>query len=134
MKYSSALILFLIASNIVFAQDSIVESSTKVNTEFVENLAYKLFPTDNHWTFIKLNTRNGKMWQVHFTVSEEGMGGEVILNSVALVDFEYEVNGRFNLYPTENMYNFILLDQIDGNAYQVQWSMEEKYRGVFKLN
>jgi len=28
---------------------------------------YKLFPTENIWTFIKLNTRNGKMWQVQWS-------------------------------------------------------------------
>jgi hypothetical protein len=30
--------------------------------------------------------------------------------------------GRFELYPTNNVYNFILLDTIFGDAYQVQWS------------
>ncbi|MCB0535855.1 MAG: hypothetical protein KDD14_26875, partial [Saprospiraceae bacterium] len=83
---------------------------------------------------IKLNTRNGKMWQVHFTIKEDGVDGELILNSIPLVTEEKEVNGRFTLYPTENIYNFILLDQIDGDVYQVQWSMEEKYRGVIPID
>jgi hypothetical protein len=56
------------------------------------------------------------------------------LNSKALVEFEKEMNGRFTLYPTENIYNFILLDQIDGNVFQVQWSMEERYRGVVLIH
>ena len=99
-------------------------------THVATQTIYKLFPTQNYWTFIKLDTRNGKMWQVHFTVKEDGGRGELILNSIPLVDKEEEVNGRFTLYPTENMYNFLLLDQIDGYVYQVQWSMEEEYRGV----
>jgi hypothetical protein len=44
-----------------------------------------------------------------------------------------EIIGRFTLYPTENMYNFLLLDQIDGYVYQVQWSMTKDYRGVIPI-
>lgn len=34
--------------------------------EIKENVVYKLFPTENLWTFIKLDTRNGRMWQVQY--------------------------------------------------------------------
>jgi uncharacterized membrane protein len=27
-------------------------------------VAYRLFPTENIYTFIKLDTRNGRMWQI----------------------------------------------------------------------
>lgn len=124
---------FLLCSMIMFGQEQ-TSSDPKVKQEGVfTNSVYQLFPTENYWTFIKLDTRNGKMWQVHFTIEEDGIDGEVILNSTSLVDEEKEVNGRFTLYPTENMYNFLLLDQIDGYVYQVQWSMEEKYRGVVPI-
>ena len=73
------------------------------------------------------------MWQEHFTVSEDGIQTEIILNPVSLVFKEKEINGRFNLYATENMYNFLLLDQIDGDVYQVQWSMDAKNRAVFPI-
>jgi len=95
----------------------------------VEVPIYKLFPTENYWTFIKLDTRNGKMWQVHFTISD-GYQGELILNSRSLVWADQEVNGRFTLYPTKNMYNFILLDQINGRTYQVQWNSDREKRFV----
>ena len=73
-----------------------------------DNNIYKLFPTKNYWTFIKLDTRNGKMWQVHFTISDDGYQGELILNSSSLLmSDEVEINGRFNLYRTSNIYNFI---------------------------
>lgn len=124
---------FLFCSIISFAQEQ-TNSDPKVQQEVVlKNSIYQLFPTENYWTFIKLDTRNGKMWQVHFTIEEDGIDGEVILNSTSLVDKEKEVIGRFTLYPTKNMYNFLLLDQIDGYVYQVQWSMEEKYRGVVPI-
>ncbi len=69
------------------------------------------------------------MWQVHFSVSGDNKG-EIVLNSIPLVDEGNESKGRFRLYPTENMYNFLLLDQIDGNVVQVQWSMDENKRGI----
>ncbi len=74
------------------------------------------------------------MWQVHFSVKDESNTGELILNSLPLVDKEEEeVIGRFTLYPTENMYNFLLLDQISGIVVQVQWSMETKNRGIVSV-
>lgn len=33
-------------------------------------------------------------------------------------------NGRFKLYPTDNMYNFIMVDVIDGRTWQVQWNID----------
>lgn len=100
----------------------------------IESSIYKLFPTQNYWTFIKLDTRNGKMWQVHFSITSEGYEGELILNSNSLVwTKEEEVNGRFTLYPTNNIYNFILLDQIDGKTYQVQWNSDKDKRFVSRI-
>jgi len=34
-------------------------------------------------------------------------------------------NGRFKLYPTENTYNFIMVDVIDGRTWQVQWNIDD---------
>lgn len=83
---------------------------------------YQLFPTDNYWTFIKLDTRNGKMWQVHFSLSEDGFQGEKQLNPRPLILTDDEIKGRFTLVPTKNIYNFLLLDQLTGKTYQVQWN------------
>ena len=88
---------------------------------------YKLFPTENTWALIKLNTRNGKIWQVHYSISND-FEGELPINRYSLVLPEEEINGRFTLYPTPNMYNFILLDQIDGSTWKVQWHNERDKR------
>lgn len=99
----------------------------------VEAPIYRLFPTENYWTFIKLDTRNGKMWQVHFTISEEGYEGELVLNSDSLVLTTEEASGRFILYPTKNTYNFLLLDQMNGKTYQVQWNSDKEKRFVRRI-
>ena len=100
--------------------------------EIVDNLRYQLFPTENIWTFLKLDTSNGKIWQVQYSVNND-YRGEVVLNSQAFVEGDAAKNGRFTLYPTKNMYNFILLDQKDGRTWQVQWSVEEGNRMVIPI-
>lgn len=134
MKLSANLFLLtLLLMCINVSVHSQTEKSNEViqkKQTFVE-APYKLFSTENYWTFIKLDTRNGKMWQVNFSLKEKGI--ELEINSIPLVGREEEVNGRFTLYPTKNMYNFLLLDQINGYVYQVQWSMDKENRGIYYL-
>ena len=58
---------------------------------------------------------------------------EVNLNTTSFATKEEERDGRFTLYPTQNMWTFILLDQIDGRMWQVQWSMKEDSRFVIQI-
>ncbi len=95
-------------------------------------IVYRLFSTQNKWTYIKLNTRNGQMWQVQYSLEDNNM--EVPLSLITRVSREEEKNGRFFLYPTQNVWNFILLDQFDGRVWQVQWSTEQKNRMVIQIN
>lgn len=125
-----AFVLFTIVS---FGQTQTKPTNTAQQKKVSDNSIYQLFPTKNYWTFIKLDTRNGKMWQVHFGVEDDTNTGELILNSLPIVDKEEEINGRFTLYPTENMYNFLLLDQISGVVVQVQWSLDAKKRGIVSV-
>jgi hypothetical protein len=86
-------------------------------------VVYRLFATRNMYTFIKLNTRNGQMWQVQWG-TESKYRFETTLSDISRVNKNEEKSGRFFLYPTTNTYNFILLDQIDGRTWQVQWGKE----------
>ena len=72
------------------------------------------------------------MWQVQYDIEGENRF-ETYLNYVHLVSKEKEVNGRFILYSTQNIYTFILLDQLDGKMWQVQWSIEAKYRLIIPI-
>jgi len=101
-------------------------------TQNDQAVIYRLFPTQNMWTFIKLNTRNGQMWQVQYDVKENNRL-ETNLSLIPLVTKEEETNGRFTLYPTQNIYTFILLDQLDGRVWQVQWSTEAEKRLIVPI-
>lgn len=133
MKTKFITLIFMLFSIVSIAQSQTKQNSSIQQKQISENAIYQLFPTKNYWTFIKLDTRNGKMWQVHFSVGDDNNTGELILNSLPLVTEANEIKGRFTLYPTENMYNFLLLDQIDGTVVQVQWSTEAKNRSIVSV-
>jgi len=95
---------------------------------------FKLFPTQNMWTFIKLDTQTGQMWQIQYSIKGSKGRFECDLNLNPLITTGKKVNGRFELYPTQNIYNFILLDRIDGKTWQVQWAFEEGNRAVMPIN
>ena len=84
------------------------------------------------WTFLKLDTMTGKIWQVQYSTKGPEYRFETVLNSRALN--QKKNVGRFTLYPTQNTYNFILLDQIDGHTYQVQWNGEVENRLVVPIS
>ena len=129
----TAIIVFTIMNS--FAQ-SLTEKDKSVINQNTENgittFTYRLFPTQNMWTFIKLNTRNGQMWQVQYSM-EENNRFESSLSLTPLVEKNNEIDNRFTLYSTQNTWTFILLDQIDGRTWQVQWSIEPDKRGIIPI-
>jgi hypothetical protein len=129
MKTRFISLIFVLFVSICFAQTTSVAPVQNISTD--STVVYRLFSTKNSYNFIKLNTRNGQMWQVQWDTGSARF--TVPLSLVTLVKEEDEKNGRFFLYPTVNIYNFILLDQIDGRTWQVQWSIEEKDRMIFRI-
>jgi len=118
-----------------FAQVQVEKDESVISQNAQKSLlavTYRLFPTQNMWTFIKLNTRNGRMWQVQYDVQDDNRF-ETYLNILPLFDKEKEVDNRFTLYSTQNSWTFILLDQLDGRVWQVQWSMEPENRGIIPI-
>ena len=98
-------------------------TTTKGVNRSLTSVTYQLFPTQNIWNFIKLDTRNGEMWQVQWS-TESDKRFISNLNLIPLVAKEDEEEGRFTLYPTQNINTFLLIDQIDGRVWQVQWSID----------
>lgn len=89
-----------------------------VNHQSDTIVRYKLYPTFNMWTFLKLDTRTGYITQVQFSTGENEF--ECLLGAPADVfSDKYKTNGRFELYPTTNNWTFLLLDQINGTTYHV---------------
>ncbi len=130
MKTIFLSLIFALTTMLTFAQSTFDIPVQNISTD--REVTYRLFSTWNMYTFIKLDTRNGKMWQVQWSTKGSDYRFETALSDISRVDKEEEKNGRFFLYPTTNIYNFILLDQIDGRAWQVQWGKEGK-RAVLRI-
>jgi len=107
-------------------------SYAQIKTTNEEKSIYKLYPTTNILTFLKLDTSIGQVFQVQFDVNGD-VRLEHIINPVNLVEDNDVYAGRFELYPTQNTYNFLLLDKKDGRIWQTQWSDEWKYRGIIQF-
>ena len=122
-------IIIGLASVTNFAQSTSDAPIQNISTD--STVVYRLFATNNTYNFIKLNTRSGQMWQVQWSLKDNQF--ETILSDILLVTKDEEKNGRFFLYPTTNTYNFILLDQIDGRAWQVQWNFDAEKRMVARI-
>ena len=76
---------------------------------------FRLFKTTNTWNFLELDTQTGKVWQVQFSVGEKEERMKIEVRPE--VSSTGSKPGRFTLYPTKNIYNFILLDQENGKTW-----------------
>lgn len=130
MKKALLLILIIPMISNAFAQD--YRQNTDINHTVNPNVRYKLYPTANMWTYLKLDTQTGKITQVQYSNTSNEF--EVLLGSPDYITPDDKAtNGRFELYPTSNMWTFILIDQIYGDTYHVQWSQERKERGIIRI-
>jgi hypothetical protein len=82
---------------------------------------YKMYQTENIYNLLKLDTKTGKIWQVQWNL-DSAKEGTWEINNYDLSQWSggYGSNS-FELYPTKNMYQFILIDKTDGRMWHVQW-------------
>ncbi|MDE6384279.1 MAG: hypothetical protein K2K79_08045 [Paramuribaculum sp.] len=91
---------------------------------------YKMYPTENVHNFIKLDTSTGRIEQVQWSLKTD-KEFSVWINTSYLS--YYGKIGRFELYPTQNMYQFILLDTTDGRVWHVQWGFKPTERWIKRI-
>lgn len=98
-------------SSTALAQEPLLDPTQK------PDVSYRLFATTNLYTFLEVDTRDGRLWQVQWGDKEHRFRS--VLNPTALV--VGGAPGRFTLYPTRNIHTFLLLDQETGDTWHVQW-------------
>lgn len=92
---------------------------------------FELYPTQNSFNFLKLDKKTGKIYQVQWSLEGEEEFS-ITLNGIDLSQFSTDGN-CFKLYPTKNMWQFILLDGASGRAWHVQWGFEERNRWIKRI-
>lgn len=93
---------------------------------------YKLYQTENIYTLLQLDTKTGMIEQVQWSLDSENEGSVTINGDDLNYGFGYG-SGSFELYPTKNMYQFILLDKTSGRKWHVQWGMEDAKRWIRRI-
>ena len=97
------------------------------------NPYYKLYPTQNKWTFLELDTAYGTVYHVQWSLNDNS--GRWMLGGITDYDVpdSRRYAGRYELYPTQNIFNFLLVDGLTGKVWQVQWSTERKEEGIWEI-
>ena len=110
--------------------DSVTIAQIRAIYDRMENLVprYKIFQTENINILLKLDTATGKVWMVQYGTGDNYGMVVPVDNSSLLYSWEDIEAGRFELYPTKNLYNFILIDTKMGYTYQVQWNIDSDRR------
>ena len=87
------------------------------------NERFKIYPTENIHISLRLNTATGQISLIQWSLKskDEFM---VVLNSEDLSLFSRP--NTFELYPTSNMYQFLLLDKVFGRVWHVQWGTKRE--------
>ncbi len=141
MKKLIVLAFFVIVSAPSFSQSRYESESDSIVSLLPEMLGtiaytiqgnerYKLYPTENIYNLLKLDTSNGRIWQLQWSLDRD-KEGIMQLNPDALT-YDSHI-GKFELYPTQNMYQFILLDKETGQTWHVQWGETDSKRWIRKI-
>lgn len=98
-----------------------------LKTEPIQNpdAGHRIFRTDNNFIFFQLDTTTGKLWIIENN-GADGTFKKHIFNSKNLAEGKTPKQGRFTMYPTWDRWVFILVDQIDGTLWKVNWSFEKE--------
>lgn len=121
----------------IYALLSKIDTLLTINNMLLEQIEidsslkgrFKLYKTENNYNFLELDTKTGKIKQVQWSLDEKNEC-TVIINNVDLSWGTGYGSGSFELYPTSNMYQFILIDKTNGRKWHVQWGLENANRWI----
>ena len=127
-------LFYIIAVLLLCSQYGIAQTIDFPATEYTQDpkANFRLYKTKNKYNFIKLDTRTGQMELVQWSLDGDRMSYR-LSNEILTSSYEEQIPGRFTLYATTNMYQFVLLDQIDGRTWHVQWGIDKGYRWVKRI-
>ncbi len=95
---------------------------------------YRLYATQNIWSFLLLDSATGRVWQCQFSTEDSPHRFIVSVSDKPLVPEKNGRNSRFVLHETRNIWNFLLLDTEGGKVWQCQFGRNPAERFVLPLN
>ncbi len=122
--------------SLIIRIDSLIQANNDLLEHIELNMSlkqrYKLYPTENIYTLLQLDTKTGKIEQVQWSLDSDNEGSLSINSDDLTFGYGYG-SGSFELYPTKNMYQFILLDKTSGRKWHIQWGMEASKRWIRRI-
>lgn len=118
--------------SIAIATSNLVDKIFRVKLIEIDSNRYKLYPTENIYNFLKLDTQTGRIDQIQWSLDREKEFSSS-LNREDLSTSWSETANSFELYPTQNMYQFILLDKATGRTWHVQWGLSDNKRWIKRI-
>ncbi len=117
-----------------------IDSIVRVTNMWLEHLdidialkqRYKLYQTENIYNLLQLDTKTEKIDQVQWSMNSDNEFSVAINSEDLTYGFGYG-SGSFELFPTKNIYQFILLDKTDGRKWHVQWGMKSSERWIRRI-
>lgn len=90
---------------------------------------FQMFATQNMWTFILLDSYNGRLWQVQYSTQDFDNLFCIPINKYELV--ENNEMGIFSIQPLTSMYQYYLINDNTGDMWKFQWSTKgDDYRWI----
>ena len=124
------LLISIISVNTLLLVNNRHLENLEINTSLKER--YKLYQTENIYTFLQLDTKTGMIKQVQWSLNPDNEFS-VTINSDDLSYGSDYGSETFELYPTKNIYQFMLIDKTSGNKWHVQWGMESSKRWIRRI-
>ena len=91
---------------------------------------FKLYATENIYNFLLLDTETGKIDIVQWSL-DDGKEGSATINDK---DLSLDTGcGTFELCPTKNLYQFLLLDKVTCRKWHVQWGFKASERWIKRI-
>lgn len=155
------------ASKILTQKEAYMNKMLELKKDYNTKDRYIIYPTENIYTSLLLDTQTGRIWQVQIGIGDSSTAMKSVLSDAYYsydeeeMKRDYETNlkewedtpeeeradwyvkpeleyyksalgkiGQYKLYPTENMYNFLMVNTETGLTYQVQWNIDKDLRLV----
>lgn len=117
-----------------------IDTLMMINNQLLEHIdidlslkaRYKLYETENIYTLLRLDTKTGMIDQVQWSLDSEKEGTFTINGEDLTYGFGVG-SGSFELYPTKNMYQFILINKTNGRMWHVQWGIGDQKRWIRRI-
>lgn len=118
--------------SIAIATSNLVDKIFRVKLIEIDSNRYKLYPTENIYNFLKLDTQTGRIDQIQWSLDSKKEFSSSLNREDLSISWSETANS-FELYPTQNMYQFILLDKATGRTWHVQWGLSDNKRWIKRI-